>query len=77
MIYLLFFVEDYFQSLTILTFLKNCHFSQLSVNFAAQTTQKDSAMFWLLHIAAFIFFMPALFVTIPLHLIYAKRKVAK
>jgi hypothetical protein len=38
---------------------------------------KGFPMFWLLHIAAFIFFMPALFVTIPLHLIYGKRKVAK
>lgn len=26
-------------------------------------------MFWVLHIVAFLFFMPALFVTIPLHII--------
>jgi len=29
-------------------------------------------MFWLLHICAFLFFMPALFVTIPLHIISKK-----
>ena len=29
-------------------------------------------MFWLLHIFAFMFFMPALFVTIPLHIISGK-----
>jgi len=54
-----------------------CFFICLYVNFAAQPTQKDSPMFWILNIAAFIFFMPALFVTIPLHMIYGKRKVAK
>lgn len=27
-------------------------------------------MFWILHLAALFFFMPALFVTIPLHMIY-------
>lgn len=26
-------------------------------------------MFWILHLAAVIFFIPALFVTIPLHLL--------
>lgn len=30
-------------------------------------------MFWLLHLAAVIFFFPALFITIPLHMIYAKK----
>lgn len=29
-------------------------------------------MFWLLHILALLFFWPALFLTIPLHLIYKK-----
>ena len=28
-------------------------------------------MFWLLHLAAVVFFLPALFVTIPLHIITA------
>jgi hypothetical protein len=26
-------------------------------------------MFWILHVVAFLFFFPALFVTIPLHII--------
>jgi hypothetical protein len=29
-------------------------------------------MMWILHIAAVLFFLPALFVTIPLHLILLK-----
>jgi hypothetical protein len=33
-------------------------------------------MFWLLHIAALLFFFPALFVTIPLHMIYLVFKKA-
>lgn len=31
-------------------------------------------MFWILHICAVVFFLPALFLTIPLHLIYAGQK---
>jgi len=30
-------------------------------------------MFWLLHLAAVVFFFPALFVTIPLHLLANKK----
>lgn len=30
-------------------------------------------MFWILHICALLFFMPALFVTIPLHIIANKK----
>lgn len=34
-------------------------------------------MFWILHIIAFLFFIPALFVTIPLHIIAGSiRKAA-
>lgn len=29
-------------------------------------------MFWVLHIFALVFFMPALFITIPLHIISGK-----
>lgn len=29
-------------------------------------------MFWFLHLAAVVFFLPALFVTIPLHIIAGK-----
>lgn len=29
-------------------------------------------MFWLLHILALVFFMPALFITIPLHILSSK-----
>jgi len=29
-------------------------------------------MFWILHICAILFFLPALFVTIPLHIIASK-----
>lgn len=31
-------------------------------------------MFWFLHIAAVLFFLPALFLTIPLHMIYSAQK---
>lgn len=31
-------------------------------------------MMWILHIVALIFFLPALFVTIPLHIIIANQK---
>ena len=30
-------------------------------------------MFWVLHLCALLFFPVALFVTVPLHLIYAKK----
>lgn len=31
-------------------------------------------MFWILHICAVLFFLPALFLTIPLHIIAANQK---
>lgn len=31
-------------------------------------------MMWILHIIAFIFFFPALFITIPLHILIVKTK---
>jgi len=31
-------------------------------------------MFWILHIAAVLFFIPALFLTIPLHIIAGRLK---
>lgn len=34
-------------------------------------------VFWLLHILAFLFFIPALFVTIPLHIIAGRIKEHK
>ncbi len=35
--------------------------------------KKEKEMFWILHIMALLFFAPALFVTIPLHMIYLKN----
>lgn len=31
-------------------------------------------MFWILHLAAIFFFIPALFLTIPLHIIAANQR---
>jgi hypothetical protein len=31
-------------------------------------------MFWILHLCAVLFFLPALFITIPLHIIAANQK---
>ncbi len=32
-------------------------------------TQQETEMFWILHLVALLVFAPALFVTIPLHII--------
>lgn len=34
-------------------------------------------MFWILHIVAIIFFIPALFITLPLHVIYSRIEYNK
>lgn len=31
-------------------------------------------MFWILHIAAVLFFLPALFVTIPCHMLFGRME---